>query len=212
MRKTATFFIVCFLFVFIVSPRTSLGAEKLSSKEEVMQFLKNAFYAQTSLTEKKRSLQEIHAILAPYFTDEYEKLFLQKNLVGHSNQYQTYGSDFSPYYIPFFDFSDKTKVVFEGKVIYVYELFEQEEGNPTAYERHYEGLLLRKGKDGWKVSTIWQDNEIRVYLNQKKTSNLTGVYWGNYVSTLVFYPDKTNVERNYSEKGKIEKEKDFFYF
>ncbi|PKG22188.1 DUF3993 domain-containing protein [Niallia nealsonii] len=211
MRKVATFFIVCFLFVFIVSPRPSIGAEKLSSKEEVMQFLKNAFYAQTSLTEKKRSLQEIHAVLAPYFTGKYENLFLQKNLVGHSNQYQTYGSDFAPYYIPFFDFADKTTVDFEGKVIYVYELFEQDEENPTAYERHYEGLLLRKEKDGWKVSKLWKDNEIRAYLNQKKTSDRTGIYWASYVSTLVFYPDKTNMARNYSKEGKAE-EKSFFYF
>lgn len=209
--KKAAIFFLCFLFSFIVSPRLSSGAEKLSSKEEVMQFLKNAFHAQTSLSEKKRNLQEIHAVLAPYFTDKYENLFLQKNLVGNSNQYQTYGSDFAPYYIPFFDFSEKTEIDFEGKVIYVYELFNQNGENPVAFESHYEGLLLKKEKDGWKVSKLWKDKEIRAYLDQKRTSDKAELYWASYVSTLVFYPDKSIWTRDYSGQGKLE-EKSLFDF
>lgn len=209
--KIVVLSLVCCLFVLGAGTKKFAAAEQLSSKEEVRQFAKKAFDAQISLSEKERNLREIELILAPYFTDTYADLFLQKNLVGESNHYQTYGSDFAPYYIPFFSFSDKTKVDFEGKEVYMYELFEPKAESPLAYESRYEGLIIRQEKGSWKIAERWENDEIRAYIEQKQVEERENSYWISYLSTLVFYPDQS-VPAPYSDTESKRTPKGLFYF
>jgi hypothetical protein len=124
------------------------------SREETLEFLKEAFEAQTSLGEKYQTYKQARETLQPYLTDDYAKKFLHENLVHEEDGYTIYGSDFALYFIPFYSYSDETKFVYdeEDHKIYVYELFLKTEEGPVHYEDHYETVILTEDQGQWKVS------------------------------------------------------------
>jgi hypothetical protein len=143
----------------------------LENREEVMQFVENAFEAQTSLSEKPRTMEEVEAVLAPYFTDSYTGLFLEENLSQEEDGHIVYGTDFGLYYIPFFDFSEETKVVIDQEQIHVFEYFPGVMEGPVTYAGHYEGLRIEKTDSGWKVAE-WLYDELPQNVITKATSDL----------------------------------------
>ncbi|MGD6875570.1 DUF3993 domain-containing protein [Bacillus infantis] len=145
------------------------------NREEVLQFLESAFEAQTSLSEEPRSLEEIEAVLDPYFTDSYASLFLQENLSEEGDGNIIYGTDFGLYYIPFFEFTEETKVVIDPEKILVFEYFPAMNEGPTAYAGHYEGIRIEKTDSGWKVAE-WLYDEAPLNILSSATSDL--VYKG----------------------------------
>ncbi|OCA85610.1 hypothetical protein A8F94_12065 [Bacillus sp. FJAT-27225] len=149
--KKALLVICAFLITLPLYPHATDG-EIHADRDEIFAFLEDAFRAQVSLSEKLRSREEVESILSGYFTDEYAKLFWDANVAKESGKYVTYGSDFAPYYIPYYQFSDHTKVVVEKNKAYVFEFFPGTDEGPVAYDNHYEGLLLIKERDGWKVA------------------------------------------------------------
>ncbi|MBT2660400.1 DUF3993 domain-containing protein [Bacillus sp. ISL-45] len=145
------------LFLFISSllflvPANAFADSDLDGREDVFAFLGKAFDSQVSLSEKARTMEEIEAVLDPYFTEDYKSRFIDENVVGQENEYQTYGTDFAPYYIPFYAFSEKTKVVEMKNEIYVVEFFPGNTEGPVGYEDHYEGLKLVIEDGDWKVA------------------------------------------------------------
>ncbi len=126
--------------------------------EEVFEFLKSAFIAQVSLSEEPRSMGEVTAILEPYFSDSYIDLFLKENIVEENDLYFTYGTDFAPYYLPFFSYTDKTKVIEDHQSIFVIEYFPKVTEGPVSYEGHYEAIELEGMEGGLKVTNIWYEN------------------------------------------------------
>ncbi|WP_174733748.1 DUF3993 domain-containing protein [Mesobacillus harenae] len=146
------------LLIFLLLPYHASADSNFDDKNEVFGFLKSAFQAQVSLSEKNRTMQEVDAVLDEYFSQSYKELFKQENLVQEGNSYRTYGSDFAPYYIPFYNFSDKTKVIEDEGKIYVVEFFSGDHEGPVNYEDHYEGLLLEKESEKWKVAEYMFDN------------------------------------------------------
>jgi hypothetical protein len=147
----------------------------LENREEVLQFLESAFEAQTSLSEEPRSLEEIEAVLDPYFTGRYASLFLQENLSEEGDGNIIYGTDFGLYYIPFFKFTEETKVVIDSEKILVFEYFPAMSEGPAAYAGHYEGIRIEKTDSGWKVAEWLYDEAPRNILTSA-TSDL--VYKG----------------------------------
>lgn len=145
------------LFVWMQPINTYAQTETLD-RADVFEFLGEAFEAQVSLSDRGRTMAEIEEILDPYFTAEYKSLFIDENVVGQENQYQTYGSDFAPYYIPFYGFSDKTKVVNLDSEIYVLEYFPGIGEGPVSYDNHYEALKLINENGSWKVSEYLYDD------------------------------------------------------
>jgi hypothetical protein len=148
------------LLVFVIvlaTPIQAFGLENKEDPEEIFQLLKKAFEAQVSLSVQDRTLDEVEAILNPYFTDRYMKMFLDENLVENNGKYATLGSDFALYFIPFFDYSTKTKVKTYNQQLYVYQYFPASDEGPVSYESHYEGLLLEKEAGVWKVSEYLHD-------------------------------------------------------
>ncbi|WP_318504972.1 DUF3993 domain-containing protein [Bacillus sp. T3] len=133
--------------LFLLQVHIYAESSNIDKREAVFEFLQDAFQAQVSLSEKDRNLNEVKELLAPYFTNEYMELFLKENLVEENGRYFTLGTDFALYYIPFFEFSDKTQIVTRQNQIYVYEFFPGNMEGPVTYENHYEGVLLEK-KDG----------------------------------------------------------------
>lgn len=150
-KRFKLLFVIFSLFVFLL-PVTAYAESDLHGREGVFGFLGEAFDSQVSLSEKGRTMGEVEEILDPYFTEEYKSRFIKENVVGQENQYQTYGSDFAPYYVPFYAFSEKTKVVEMEKEIYVVEHFPRNTEGPVSYKDHYEGLKLVKEGDGWKIA------------------------------------------------------------
>ncbi|WP_079508255.1 DUF3993 domain-containing protein [Mesobacillus jeotgali] len=166
MDKHSRLLFVLFGFFIFLVPANVYAQSELHGREEVFEFLGNAFESQVSLSEEGRTLEEINSILDPHFTEDYKSKFIKENVVGQENQYQTYGTDFAPYYIPFYAFSEKTKVVENENEIYVVEFFPAASEGPVSYEDHYEGLKLIKEKDGWKVADYLYDQVPQEVINQ----------------------------------------------
>lgn len=159
MTKRAFLFAIVLLLLPVQANASYSTKPSISyEREEVLEFLEEAFNAQVSLSEQPRTLAEIEAILAPYFSKEYMDLFLEENLVEEDGKYITLGSDFALYFIPFFQFSDDTKIVNYQEKIYVYEYFPRSFDGPVGYESHYEGILIEPFEDGIKVTDYLFDS------------------------------------------------------
>ncbi|WP_075981095.1 DUF3993 domain-containing protein [Bacillus massilinigeriensis] len=156
--------------VMFIFPGADKAEGDIDSREKVMKLLEDAYLAQVSLNEKPRSMKEIKQILSPYFTEGYMKLFLKENLVSEKGKYLTYGSDFAPYYVPFFAFTNRTKVVIEEKRSYVFEYFPDSDVGPVTYPSHYEGLLFKKISGKWKISNYLYDTIPKRVIEKAKRS------------------------------------------
>ena len=153
-KRLKLLFLLSFLLIL---PANAYANSDLEGREDVFAFLGKAFDSQVSLSEKVRTMEEIETVLDPYFTKEYKSRFIDENVVGHENEYQTYGTDFAPYYIPFYAFSDNTKVVEMENEIYVVEFFPGNAEGPVSYDDHYEGLKLVMSEGSWKVAEYLYD-------------------------------------------------------
>lgn len=151
MKKYFWKAIVVAVSLFLLPVHIYAADSNTDNRKKVIGFLQDAFEAQVSLSEKDRTLEEVKEILSPYFTKQYTELFLKENLVEENGKYFTLGTDFALYYIPFFQFSQKTKIVTEKNQIYVYEFFPGNLEGPVSYESHYEGILLEEMDGQMKV-------------------------------------------------------------
>lgn len=147
--------IASILFIF---PGSDKAEGDIESRDQILDLVEDAAHAQISLSEKWRSMNEIKKILAPYLTEKYMERYLKENLVSEEGRFMTYGSDFSPYFIPFFAFTSETKVITEKNKAYVFEYFDGSDIGPVSYPSHYEGLLLKKVDGSWKVSKYLYDD------------------------------------------------------
>ncbi|NWQ41396.1 DUF3993 domain-containing protein [Bacillus sp. EB106-08-02-XG196] len=154
MKKT----LLLLLVVLLLIPLSPTAKENLSTKKEIFSMLQEAFQVQVSLSEQVRTKEEINDLLHPYFSEGYQKLFWKENVFEEEGKFVTYGSDFALFYIPFFHYSDKTKVIFSPDSIYVFEFFPAATDGPVGYEDHLEGVLLRKVDGGWKVDEFLYNN------------------------------------------------------
>ncbi|MEK3989383.1 MULTISPECIES: DUF3993 domain-containing protein [Robertmurraya] len=154
-RMLLLVFSILFFFPLIgqAAPVTTM-----ETREDVLGFLHEAFQAQVSLSEVGRTEEEINSILKPYFTNSYNQLFKKENMVEENGLQFTYGTDFAPYYIPFFQFSDQTEIVINKNNIYVYEFFKGVNEGPVIYKDHYEAIILKKEHTrDWKISEYVYD-------------------------------------------------------
>ena len=195
-QKTWLLFLFFSMLVWM-APINAFAQSDLGDREQVFSFLEDAFESQVSLSEQDRTMAEIEGVLNPYFTEDYKALFIMENVVGQENQYSTYGTDFAPYYIPFYAFSEKTKVVDMDDEIYVLEYFPGNVEGPTTYESHYEGLRLVKEQNKWKVADYLYDEipeEVieKAYpenIEKEKVTTATPKTNNLFPQTLVFGPN-----------------------
>ncbi len=167
MKKTLLCIILLVLALVNAPPSHAIEEDKLPARKDVLTLMEEAFKAQVELSEKYRDLDEVKAVLSPYFSDDYSQKFLEANLVKENGKYITYGSDFSPFYIPYFHFSENTEIDIHSQKIYIYEHFESPDDGPLYYEDHFEGMLLEKTNGQWKVTKQLSDKEITVYLAEE---------------------------------------------
>lgn len=153
--KKLSIFILIFLLIIPLSPHAKTES---INENEVFPFLQEAFKAQVALSEFPRAKEEIADLLNPYFSASYQMTFLAENIVEEDGKFLTYGSDFAPFYIPFFQYSKKTKVIHRPGKVYVFEYFPAMNEGPVIYKGHYKGVLLKKFHGKWKVDQLFIDN------------------------------------------------------
>ncbi|MBO8178713.1 MAG: DUF3993 domain-containing protein [Bacillus sp. (in: Bacteria)] len=151
-------FIIFVFLLFIVHTPTTMNAEELDDiREEVFQFVKEAFEAQVSITEKPRRLHEIRDILSPFFAAERIEAFIEENVVKVEGGYVALGTDMPPLeVVPFFRYSEKTKLIKDNDVYYVIEYMESTDG-PVHFDPHYEGIQVKKTETSYVIEKIWKE-------------------------------------------------------
>lgn len=134
---------------------SSAEAKGKVHNNNTFRIVQEAFKKQVSISEKPRTKKEIHDILQGYFTEDVIKKFMKENVVKVKGGYAALGSDNAAYYIPFFNYGTKTKVIENQKrsIKYVQEKMQAGEG-PVSYAPHYETVKMEKISGKWKVSAI----------------------------------------------------------
>jgi hypothetical protein len=146
LRKIRAMFVVM-LFVVFAQP-----AQAEIDRQGVFEFLQDAFSAQLELTTTVRSMDEIYDILDPYFTNEYQSLFLDRHLYEEEDGYIIYGTDVFDYVVPFFSYNEDTKLSMSTNEIVAYERFEAFTEEHTSRDDHFIGVRLTNTESGWKIS------------------------------------------------------------
>lgn len=142
------------LLLLLVGQVHFISAENVSmTREETFPFLQEALSAQLSLGDKFRSEKEISDVLSPYFTDEYQNLFVAEHIFSEPEGFIMYGSDVFDYFIPMYSYDENTKIMTAKNKIIVTEYFLPQLEGPVVWDRpHYESLTIIKTNDGWKIS------------------------------------------------------------
>jgi Protein of unknown function (DUF3993) len=166
MRKI-TVFLILMLFSFLIGQPVQAYSSKIN-KEQIFNLLQNGFNAQLSLGEGYQTYEEAIEKLSPYFSDYYISLFLKENLVKEKQGYTIYGTDFALYYIPYFTYSDQTKIVSDQKnnKVFIYEFFQENGDGPVSYGSHYEIIELNLIDGKWKINNYEYSEQKPSFLSQ----------------------------------------------
>ncbi|MCA1056614.1 DUF3993 domain-containing protein [Rossellomorea aquimaris] len=149
------------LLLFIIIGMVSAACAQVNrtqastfNDDQALNLVKQAFHAQVSLSERPQAMEGIKKQLQAYFTDELASSFIKENVVEVEGGYQSFGSDFAPYYIPFFTFDSVTEVEYLNGKWYIWEVRSGEVEGPVSTERGVDAVVLSKVKGEWKVSSI----------------------------------------------------------
>ncbi|MBT2665989.1 DUF3993 domain-containing protein [Bacillus sp. ISL-4] len=158
MRK---YLVACLASVLLfLSGGFTASAEGLH-REEVLSLVQDAMENQGSISEEVRTKEAIEGKLDKHFTGDFIKKFVQANVVKVDGGYTAFGSDFAPYYIPFFSYDKNTEIVYgkNGDVIYVQEEFQDTGDGPVSMEKHVESVTLKKENGVWKVMDVKYESD-----------------------------------------------------
>ncbi|WP_340373139.1 DUF3993 domain-containing protein [Peribacillus sp. FSL E2-0218] len=130
-------------------------------REEALNLVKEAAMSQGSISEEVSTKEAIDTKLEKHFTDDFIRKFVKANVVKVDDGYTAFGSDFAPYYIPFFSYDEHTEVVYgdNGDLMYVQEEFKGTEDGPVLSGKHVECVTLKKENGVWKVKDVRYENE-----------------------------------------------------
>ncbi|UII57225.1 DUF3993 domain-containing protein [Cytobacillus spongiae] len=192
MNKHPGIFIMLFFGIFFLFP-SNYSAKEIDERKDMFKFLQSAFEAQVSLSEKERSMEEVNKVLSPYFSKEYSELFLEENLHSFNGQFITFGTDFAFFYIPYFSYTDDTKIVREDNLVYVFEFFPANNEGPVSYSDHYDGLLLEETSEGVLVTKKLYNDVPEDILSEVNNEKLTDQKREDYQSLL----DQTFLQLEY---------------
>ncbi|MRX53383.1 DUF3993 domain-containing protein [Bacillus idriensis] len=144
-------------------------AQSSFNKEDAAELAREAAQTQLNLTENERSLEEIEQALDPYFTDEFIDGYMKENVHKGNEKYIVYGSDFTPYGIPFFNYDENMKFSSENSKLKLYQFFPAEDEGPVSYEDHFETVEFTKEDGSYKISSIqYSDQEPKAEAAEEK--------------------------------------------
>ncbi|MEH7222380.1 DUF3993 domain-containing protein [Bacillus sp. JJ1566] len=191
MSKRIVLLLVVICLIGLVSvPTATASSNQPLTKEQVFTQLKEAFQAQSSLTLEFRTYDEVQKTLAPYFQEDYIANFLEENLMKEEEGYIVYGSDFALYFVPFYSYTDETKILFDQEVnkIFVYELFKSPESGPVSYQDHYEVITLEKISSNWLITDLTMEDEApsvkKVAQEQTTKGDTEFLTWNPFKTTI----------------------------
>ncbi|MEM5017722.1 DUF3993 domain-containing protein [Metabacillus indicus] len=130
------------------------SAEELLTEEQSVQAVKEASELQAALTEKERPLNEIKAMMEPYFTHAFIEKYVKENVKETENGYIVYGSDFTPYSMPYFNYEEDLSFGAENNTHKLFQFFPAEEEGPVSYDDHYEAVLFVKENGEYKIDDV----------------------------------------------------------
>ncbi|MGE7602220.1 DUF3993 domain-containing protein [Peribacillus sp. NPDC097675] len=150
------YLVACVVSALLLLGGLPVTAEESVHKEQVLSLVQEALNDQGSLSEEIRTKKEIKEKLNKHFTDEFAEKFIQANVTKVEEGYMALGSDFAPYYIPFFSYDDHTEVIYgkDSNYIYVQETFEASEDGPVTSGKQVEVVTLKKEKNVWKITDV----------------------------------------------------------
>ncbi|PLS16498.1 hypothetical protein CVD28_15540 [Bacillus sp. M6-12] len=175
-----SFLIACLLFISFGMPA---GAEGIHN-DSIFSKLEEAFLVQLALSDKPRSWEDIEGMLDPYFTKNFTAEFMKGNIMEFEGGYAVPGSDFAGGYIPYFSYSDRTKVIQDktSEKLYVQEKFKKTEGGPINENSRFETITLIKENGIWKIDEI--------SYNSKEMENAAAIQPVSTLSTSAVKMDK----------------------
>ncbi|MGM0919999.1 MAG: DUF3993 domain-containing protein [Bacillota bacterium] len=135
------------------------SAQSSFEQEEAADLTREAAQTQLTLTENERSLEEIEKALDPYFTDKFIDGYMKENVHKGEDKYIVYGSDFTPFGIPFFNYEENMKFGSENRKLKLYQFFPAEEEGPVSYDDHFETVEFIEEDGTYKISSIQYSEE-----------------------------------------------------
>ncbi|WP_456271714.1 DUF3993 domain-containing protein [Bacillus sp. AK031] len=165
VRKVSAVLLAAILCMAFINQATALD------KGALTETVKRAFEKQVSLSEKPRTMEEVEAVMDTHFTSEFRDKFILENVIQTDEGFQTFGSDFAAYYIPNFQYGEKTKTVKKGEAIYLYEYFTYDDG-PVYFEDGYQAVKLVKQDGVLKVDDIYYSlpEEVKGIISDREES------------------------------------------
>ncbi|MEG9296469.1 DUF3993 domain-containing protein [Mangrovibacillus sp. Mu-81] len=163
-RRLLLLFMMIGLVTAACGQVTQTQASTFNGKQ-ALTLVKEAFQTQVSISEQPQSLEAIEKQLERSFTSELSDAFIEENVVKVEEGYQTFGSDFAQYYIPFFKYDESTKVEYADGKWYIWEERSGDEEGPVSTVPGVEVVVLTKDKGDWKVSSI--TNELPAIVQEK---------------------------------------------
>ena len=141
--------------IFTFGTYASANGTKMSEAFFIEQ-TRQAGEVQFKLAEDGNSYDEIHNILAPFFTPDFIDAFIKENMFEENDLYYTIGTDFAPLYIPYFTYDDQTKVKItnDSMQVIVYQFFPKSTDGPVGYDDHNAAVIYELMNDEWRISTI----------------------------------------------------------
>ncbi|NQD67421.1 DUF3993 domain-containing protein [Bacillus haikouensis] len=152
-RRLLLLFMIIGLVTAACGQVTQTQASTFKDKQ-ALALVNEAFQTQVSLSEQPQSFEAIEQQLHTSFTKELTDEFIKENVVKVEKGYQTFGSDFAPYYIPFFKYDESTQVEYADGKWYIWEERSGEQEGPVSTAPGVEVVVLTKDKGDWKVSSI----------------------------------------------------------
>ncbi|BCB03166.1 DUF3993 domain-containing protein [Bacillus sp. KH172YL63] len=154
MKKKKWWLLVVILVLFIPVYGQVKEIKASEFKEDnLLSLVREASMSQISLSEEPQSKKQIHKKLSHYFTSDLTDHFIQENVYEVEGGFVTFGSDFAPYYVPFFQYDDTTKTGYSKGKWYVWEERSAEEG-PYSTPGGIEAVVVTEEEGSWKVSEI----------------------------------------------------------
>lgn len=150
------YLVACVVSVLLLLGGLPATAEEGIHREKVLSLVQEALNDQSSLSQEVRTKKDIKEKLNNHFTEEFADKFIEANVTKVEGGYMAFGTDFAPYYIPFFSYDDNTEVTYgeDAKYIYVQEAFEATEGGPVSSGKHVEVVTLKKENNVWKIADV----------------------------------------------------------
>ena len=141
--------------IFTFGTYASANGTKMSEAFFIEQ-TRQAGEVQFKLAEDGNSYDEIHNILAPFFTPDFIDAFIKEIMFEENDLYYTIGTDFAPLYIPYFTYDDQTKVKItnDSMQVIVYQFFPKSTDGPVGYDDHNAAVIYELMNDEWRISTI----------------------------------------------------------